>query len=96
MNTTFLMEKPKGAFPAALAEAEPGDRIVYHVGQHCGGAHRQDARDAHEAGLVLLTTRRSIDGMFEYIAVRTKLKGAKANARIAQITQGINEGETYA
>jgi hypothetical protein len=77
MNTTFIMEKPKGAFPAVLEAAEPGDRIVYHVGQHCGGAHRQDARNAYEAGLVLLTSRRSIDGLFEYIAVRTKAKGAK-------------------
>jgi len=78
VSTTLLMEKPKGAFPAALFEAQPGDHIVYHVGQHCGGAHRQDARNAYEAGLVLLTTRRSIDGMFEYIAVRTALNGAGA------------------
>lgn len=75
MKTTFIMEKPKGSFSAELTAAEPGDRIVYHVGQHCGGAHRQDARNAYEAGLVLLTSRRSIDGMFEYIAVRTKTKG---------------------
>lgn len=77
MNTTFIMDQPRGSFAAAIAAAEPGDRIVYHVGQHCGGAHRQEARDAYEAGLVLLTSRRSIDGMFEYIAVRTKAKGAK-------------------
>jgi hypothetical protein len=77
MNTTFIMERPKGAFPAVIEAADPGDQIVYHVGQHCGGAHRQDARNAYEAGLVLLTSRRSIDGMFEYIAVRTKAKGAK-------------------
>lgn len=77
MKTTFINEEPRGAFDQHIAVAEPGDQIVYHVGQFCGGAHRQDARNAYEAGLVLLTSRRSVDGMFEHIAVRTKTQGAK-------------------
>jgi uroporphyrinogen-III synthase len=77
MNIAFIMGKPRGAFAVAVGEAEPGDQIVYHVGQHCGGPHREEARAAYEGGLVLLTSRRSVDGLFEYIAVRTKLKGAK-------------------
>jgi|AACY02.16.fsa_nt_gi hypothetical protein len=78
MKTTFILEERKGALLQRVAEADPGDRIVYHIGEHCGGAHRQDARNAYEAGLVLLTSRRSIDGMFEYIAVRTKTQKVEA------------------
>lgn len=77
MKTTFIMEEPKGALNQRIADAEPGDRIVYHIGAHCGGAHREDARNAYEAGLVLLTSRRSVDGMFEHIAIRTKAKAGQ-------------------
>ena len=33
-------DEPK---PDPLAEAQKGDRIVYHVGQCCGGLHRHAA-----------------------------------------------------
>ena len=69
----------KGALLKAISSAEPGARIVYHVGQHCGGMHRADASWAHEAGLVILVQRRSrTEGLFEYLAVRTrKAEGEK-------------------
>ena len=74
MHTTLITDKPKGALQAALLAAQPGDRIVYHIGPHCGGLHREDARGAYDAGLALLTTRRVNAGMFEHIAIRTKPK----------------------
>ena len=61
-----------GAFWAALHEAEPGDPIVYHIGQHCGGQHRSDAMDACEKGLVSLVQKRNGPGSFIYIAQKNK------------------------
>jgi hypothetical protein len=70
----FIMAEPIGTFARTVSAAAPGDWVVYHVGAHCGGAHRADARAAYDAGLVLLATRRNADGAFEYIAIRTKQK----------------------
>lgn len=50
--------------------AEVGDKIVYHVGEFCGGVHRQDALFAHNRGLVRLFAPRVGEGRFEYMAVR--------------------------
>lgn len=72
MHTTLITNKPKGALQATLLAAKSGDRIIYHVGPHCGGVHREDARKAYDAGLAILTTRRLTAGMFEHIAIRTK------------------------
>ena len=60
-----------GMFGHRLAEAVKGDRLIYHVGQHCGGVHRRDARQASDAGRCLLVMKRANDeGMFFYIAVK--------------------------
>ena len=60
----------KDAFIRALHNAEKGDRIVYHIGQHCGGLHRRDAAKAGEDGKALLFCKRSYGGTFEYLAVK--------------------------
>lgn len=69
-NTIYITGDQKGAFPLALHNAEKGDRIVYHIGQHCGGKHRGDASGAHDAGMCLLFCRRVGEGVFEYLAVK--------------------------
>lgn len=63
-----IKDEPSGKFWFALGEAEVGDRIIYHIGPHCGGTHRTDAWAAHERGLVTLVQSRGEPGMFIYIA----------------------------
>ena len=60
----------RGAFPLALHNAEKGDRIVYWIGQHCGGPHRLDAAAASDAGLCLLFCKRVEKDLFAYLAVK--------------------------
>ncbi|MCR9148200.1 MAG: hypothetical protein NXH74_13550 [Rhodobacteraceae bacterium] len=59
----------RGAFGLAMETAAKGDRILYHVGAHCAGAHRVDARAAFDGGSVLLTMRKRDRFVFEYIAI---------------------------
>lgn len=59
----------RGAFGLAMETAAKGDRILYHFGAHCAGAHRVDARAAFEGGSVLLTMRKRDRFVFEYIAI---------------------------
>ena len=58
------------AFEHALGNAEKGDRIVYHQGQHCGGPHRAAAARAETEKRCFLFCRRSGPGFFDYIAVK--------------------------
>jgi hypothetical protein len=61
----------QGLFGHRLAEAAKGDRLIYHVGQHCGGVHRRDAAEASDAGRCLLVMKRAeAEGMFLYLAVK--------------------------
>ena len=61
----------EGVFFHRLDEAEKGDRLIYHVGQHCGGVHRRDARKASDDGQCLLVMKRAdADGLFFYLAVK--------------------------
>jgi hypothetical protein len=60
----------RGMFPVTLHEAKKGDKIVYWIGQHCGGPHRIDAALACKAGLCLLFCKRVGDGLFAYCAVK--------------------------
>ena len=61
----------QGMFGHRLADAAKGDRLIYHIGQHCGGVHRRDAAEASDAGLCLLVMKRAeADGVFFYLAVK--------------------------
>ena len=61
--------KPDALY-TALAEAQKGDRIVYHVGQHCGGIHRHAAARANTDKLVFLFCKRKGVEQFAYLAVK--------------------------
>lgn len=66
-----ITKEHEGVFGHRLRDADKGDRLIYHVGQHCGGVHRRDARDASDAGLCLLVMKRAdADGRFFYLAVK--------------------------
>lgn len=58
-------------FDHALAGAEPGDEIIYRVGEHAGGPHRRDAFRAEQRGVCLLYQRR-VGAIFAYIARKPK------------------------
>lgn len=65
-----IRREPRGAFFTALQRAERGDRIIYHVGEHCGGPHQYDASGASDAGRCLLFCKRVGKGLFAYLAVK--------------------------
>jgi hypothetical protein len=66
-----ITKEGQGVFGHRLAEADKGDRLIYHVGQHCGGVHRRDAAKASEEGQCLLVMKRAdADGLFLYLAVK--------------------------
>lgn len=66
-----ITKEREGVFGHRLEDAGKGDRLIYHVGQHCGGPHRRDAKEASDAGLCLLVMKRANDeGMFFYLAVK--------------------------
>jgi hypothetical protein len=63
-------ETKQDAFEAALSAAEKGDRIVYHIGQHCGGIHRHAAARAETDKLAFLFCKRAYGSTFQYLAVK--------------------------
>ena len=70
-STTYITgDTSKDALYRALAEAQKGDRIVYHVGQTCGGLHRHAAARAETDKLVFLFCKRDGVGQFAYLAVK--------------------------
>lgn len=69
-----VTQAPKGAFNAAVAEAAPGDAILYHIGEFAGGTHRTAAYTAYETGKVILVQKRDAPRRFMFIAIRTKDK----------------------
>jgi len=70
-STIYITKETKpNAFERALAEAQKGDRIVYHVGQYCGGMHRHAAAKAETNKLVFLFCKRDGVEQFAYLAVK--------------------------
>ena len=63
-------ERSETALEDALAKAEKGDRIVYHVGQTCGGLHRFSAARAETEKRCFLFCKREGVGQFAYLAVK--------------------------
>ena len=63
-----------GEFKDWLAQASPGERAIYHVGESAGGSDCRAAMAAAEQGLVLLMQRRIYAGesLFQYIAQRKR------------------------
>lgn len=64
-----ISDQHKGAFQEAVNNSLRGARILYHNGEFCAGPHRIDARNAYDAGLVLLTVRKNKAREFAYIAI---------------------------
>jgi hypothetical protein len=69
-----ITKERAGMFGHALVGAEPGDEIVYHVGDRIGGAHRRDAFAAGSTDQCILYQRRLEGGLFAYIARKPKGK----------------------
>ena len=70
-NTIYITGDTKpDALYHALAEAQKGDRIVYHVGQHCGGLHRRAASRAEAEKRCFLFCKRAYGSTFAYLAVK--------------------------
>jgi len=63
-----------GAFRTVLANAEPGDEIIYHIGRFCAGPHKAVALDSAEAGMCILYQRRGEKQNFLYIARKPQRK----------------------
>ena len=72
-----ISKEPQGKFWEALSASEVGAPIVYHIGPHCAGSHRRDARDAYERGLVTLVQSRGGPDQFIYIAQKIEPRKIK-------------------
>jgi len=70
MTSIDITAKRSGEFWVALAEAEKGDQIIYHIGQHCGGAHKRDASMAQAKDEVFLFCKRTGKAEFAYLAIK--------------------------
>lgn len=70
MNTFDITKRKQGAFWTYLIEAQKGDRIIYHIGEHCGGVHRKDAMAAEGERKCFLFCKRHGTGQFAYLAVK--------------------------
>lgn len=66
-----ITNERSGMFMQALLKAEPGDEIVYHIGQYAAGAHKADALAAADGGQCFLYQRK-VDGRFTYIAKKSR------------------------
>jgi len=69
-EVTDVSGERAGAFDEALTWISVGERIIYHIGEHCAGAHRRAARSAYESGVVTLSLRKRAKHQFEYIAIK--------------------------
>ena len=55
VETYNITGEPKSdALFIALEGCQKGDRVIYHVGPHCGGVHRFSALSASDRGIYLL------------------------------------------
>jgi len=69
-QTIDITKQGKGHFWVALEDAAKGDRIIYHMGEYCGGAHRSDAAAACAEGKIFLFCKKIGNGVFSYLAVK--------------------------
>jgi hypothetical protein len=74
-----ITKEKSGVFGHMLADAEKGDRLIYHVGQHCGGVHRRDAAKASDEGQLTL-------GLFfsEDIMAKFEVDMSKVDEKVAR------------
>ena len=72
MTQIDITKERPGALAMALASAQPGDEVIYHIGEHAAGAHKRDALLAEGSGWCLLYQRRLGDRRFAYIARKPK------------------------
>lgn len=70
MTVIDISKQKQGEFWPTLADAEKGDRIIYHIGEHCGGPHRKDASNAAAQGKCFMFCKRTENGSFAYLAVK--------------------------
>jgi hypothetical protein len=67
-----VSNEDRGAFSAALVNAEVGDEIIYHIGEWAAGNHKGQAMAAYEAGLCVLYQRKEGPRQFAYIAKKVR------------------------
>jgi len=67
-----LTQTRPGAFITALEDAEPGDELLYHIGEWCAGPHKHVALDCAERKNCILYQRRHDKTRFAYIAKKPK------------------------
>jgi len=67
-----ITQEQRGMFHVALDAANPGDEIIYHIGEHAKGPHKKHALDSAMFGICMIYQRRLDYGQFAYIALKTK------------------------
>lgn len=72
MGQLDISKDRKAAFNQVLADCNPGDEIIYHVGQNAIGPHKHLAMSAFEAGLCDLYQRKLEKFRYQYIAKKRR------------------------
>ena len=65
----------KQEFMEAVMSCNPGEKISYHRGKHCGGFLKPAATELYERGVVTLVSKKHGPADFEYFVVKLKEKG---------------------
>lgn len=83
----------QGSFQIVLGNAEPGDEIIYHIGEFCAGPHKAVALNSAEAGMCILYQRRHGKRQFAYIAKKPKEKIKPRRNDLLRQAEGFGLGE---
>jgi len=67
-----ITKQPRGMFYVALDDADPGDEIIYHIGEYAAGCHKNDALTSAMEGRCFIYQRRLGHFTFEYCAKKSK------------------------
>lgn len=72
MTQQDISRDSKAAFNQVLADCQPGDEIIYHVGATVIGPHKRAAMNASDAGLCDLYQRKLAKFLYQYVARKRK------------------------
>ena len=67
-----LTKAKPGSFLTALANAEVGDDLLYHVGEFAGGPHKRAAMLSFEGGKSFIFRRKLGPGLFAHYVRKTR------------------------
>jgi hypothetical protein len=72
MGQLDISQDRRAVFNQVLADCNPGDEIIYHVGANAIGPHKSAAMSAFDAGLCDLYQRKLAKYRYQYVAKKRR------------------------